>query len=65
MEDLILKCLDKFNFIEIVCLYVLFDVNKSLKKLSDTIEKLSDKVDKIEKLENQLRELKFKIDSFR
>ena len=51
MEDLIMKNLPTLNFVEIVCLYLLFDVKKSLNKLSAAIEKLSDKVDKIERLE--------------
>ena len=57
-----LQYLPNLSFVEIVCLYLLFDVKKSLNKLSTAIDKLSDKVDKIDRLENEIRELKFKVD---
>lgn len=57
-----LQYLPNLSFVEIVCLYLLFDVKKSLNKLSTAIDKLSDKVDKIDRLETEIRELKFKVD---
>lgn len=57
LEDFIMKNLPTLNFVEIVCLYLLFDVKKSLNKLSAAIEKLSDKVDKIERLEQKVEGL--------
>ena len=62
MEDWIFNHLPNLNFVEIVCLYLLFDVKKSINKLSCAIDKLTDKVDKVDKLENEVRELRFKIE---
>ena len=62
VEELLLQHLPNLNFIEVICLYVLFDVKKSLNKLASSIDNLSEKVNKIEKIESQVTELKFELE---
>lgn len=41
-----------------ICFYTLFEVNKNVKRLADSIDRFSNDVDRrIEKLENKLSEL--------
>lgn len=57
--DNFIQYLPNLSFVELVCLYLLFDVKKSINNLSRAIDKLSDKVDKVDRLESEIRELKF------
>ena len=62
MEEILLQHLPNLNVVEVICLYVLFDVKKSLNKLASSIDNLSEKVNKIEKIESQITELKFEVE---
>ena len=57
MEDLVSQNFHNLNFVEIVCIYLLFDVKKSLNKLSSAIDNLSAKVNKIDRLELKIEAL--------
>lgn len=61
--DNLIHYLPNLSFVEIICLYLLFDVKKSINNLSRAIDKLSDKVDKVDRLEAEIRELKFFINN--
>ena len=47
-----------------LCFYTLFEVNKNLKRLSDSIDRLADDVDKrIDKVEVKIQELSFRLEN--
>lgn len=49
-----------------LCFYTLFEVNKNLKKLSDSIDRLANDVDKrLDKMENTVAELNFKVNAMK
>lgn len=62
MEELILKAVGNIGVPAVICLYTLFGVNKTLKELTDAINKMSTDVQKIKELENQSREMSYKLE---
>ena len=47
-----------------LCFYTLFEVNKNVKKLADSINRLADDTDKrLDKLETRLSELSYRVES--
>ncbi len=49
-----------------LCFYTLFEVNKNLKKLADSINNLSNDVDKrLDKMESTVAELNFKVNAMK
>ena len=49
-----------------LCFYTLFEVNKNLKKLSDSIDRLANDVDKrLDKMESTVAELNFKVNNMK
>lgn len=59
MEDeLIFKLLGNIGVPAAICFYTLFEVNKNVKRLAESIDRFANEVDRrIEKLEGDLREL--------
>lgn len=48
-----------------LCFYTLFEVNKNVKKLADSIDRFNDDIDKrVNKIETDLRELTVEVKAF-
>ena len=62
-EDILIKLLSNIGVPAALCFYTLFEVNKNMKKLSDSIDRLANDVDKrLDKLEEKTNQLSYKIE---
>lgn len=69
MEEMILNALSSLGFPAAICLYLLMRVNKTLENLTNAINNLNKDVEKheeeqsrrLERLEEDVKELKFKV----
>lgn len=62
-EDFILKIVGNVGAPAVICLYTLFEVNKNVKRLAESIDRLSDNVNRrVDKIEDDLRALVTEVD---
>lgn len=62
--DVLIKLLSNIGVPAALCFYTLFEVNKNVKKLADSINRLADDTDKrLDKLENKMTELSYRVES--
>ncbi len=61
-EELIIKLLSNIGVPAALCFYTLFEVNKNVKRLSESIDRLANDIDRrLDKLEDKTQELSFQV----
>lgn len=63
-EEIVLKLLGNIGVPAAVCFYTLFEVNKNVKRLADSIDRFGSEVDKrIDRIEKDVKDLAFEVKS--
>lgn len=63
-EEIVLKLLGNIGVPAAVCFYTLFEVNKNVKRLADSIDHFGSEVDKrIDRIEKDVKDLAFEVKS--
>ena len=61
-EEIILKLLGNIGVPAAICFFTLFEVNKNLKRLADSIDRFSGELDRrIDKIETDIRNLNVEV----
>lgn len=61
-EEFILKIIGNVGAPAVICLYTLFEVNKNVKRLAESIDRLSDNVNRrVDKVEDDLHTLTLEV----